>query len=113
MTSTFYHPATSRQPDVVTLTATNRGLGAATIVRLDLMGPGPVMISLRHGDFILDGPELPFKVEPRSSATWTVDADKLKARIRENGWRYEVRGLVTLATGKQAWESIHRQTQLR
>jgi hypothetical protein len=111
-TSTFYHPATNAHPGRVTLTATNKGFGAATVNRLDLMGPGPVRISLKHGDLIVDGPELPLKVEPRTSATWAIDADRLKTRIRENGWHYQVRGLITLATGKQAWESIHRYTDL-
>lgn len=110
--STSFHPGTDGVPPIVTLSVTNTGSGDVTVQRLDLDGPGPVSIPLRPGELLCHGPMLPFRVEPRTSEVWHVDAERLKALLRANGWHYEVRGIVTLATGMRIWESIHRYTKV-
>ena len=108
--STSFHPGTGEIPASVAVGVTNRGLGEVTVQRLDLHSLEPVTIPLLHGDLISRGPEFPFRMEARTSAVWLIDADRLKAVLRKNGWPYEVRGRVTLATGKRIWESVHRYT---
>lgn len=108
--STAFHPATDTQPALVVLSVRNKGLGDATVTRIDLDGPGPVRISLTGAELIADGPALPLKLEPKTSAIWSIDANRLKTVLRNNGWNYQVRGIVTLATGKVVWQSIHRYT---
>ncbi len=107
--STSFQPSTDRMPAVVCLKVTNKGHGAITVARLDLDGPGPVSIAL-DSDLISNGPQLPLRLDARASEVWRIDANQLKNLLRTNGWSYEVRGIVTLATGKRIWESIHRYT---
>jgi hypothetical protein len=108
--ATSFQPATEGFPATLTLFVANRGSGDFTVQRVDLWGPGPVSIPLVHGDLISSGSELPFRLEPRSSAVWHIDAGRLKSVLRANGWQYQVRGVITLATGKRVWESIHEYT---
>jgi hypothetical protein len=108
--STTFHPETSDRPATVAIRVTNHGTGTFTVQRLDLDGPGPVAVPLRHDDLITGGPELPCRIEPRSSEVWQIDARRLKTLLRSNGWNYAVRGIATLGTGKRVWESIHRYT---
>ena len=107
--STSFQPNTDTMPAVVCLKVTNKGHGAITVARLDLNGPGPVSIAL-DSDLISSGPQLPLRLDGRASEVWRIDANQLKKLLRTNGWSYEVRGIVTLATGKRIWESIHRYT---
>ena len=108
--STKFHPSTGDQPSVVTLTVRNIGTGTATVGRLDLDVPGPARISLTGDDLLIKGPEMPIRLEGRSAETWQIDAEKLKALLRQNGWSYRVRGIVTLQDRGQVWESIHQYT---
>jgi hypothetical protein len=107
--STSFQPETDRMPAVICLRVTNKGQGAITVSRLDLDGPGPVSIPL-DADLISSGPDLPFRLDARAAEVWRIDANQLKNVLRSNGWSYQVRGIVTLATGKRIWESIHRYT---
>jgi hypothetical protein len=107
--STSFQPDTDRMPAVICLKVANKGHGAVTISRLDLDGPGPVSIPLDAG-LISEGPKLPFRLDARASEVWRIDANELKNLLRSNGWTYQVRGIVTLATVKRIWESIHRYT---
>ncbi len=111
--STSYEPAISTMPAIINVTVVNRGRGDVSVNRLDLNGPGPVTFPLSHDDLIVGGPQLPTKIEARTSVTWLVDADKVKSAIRKNGWHYKIRGIVTLGTGKQIWESIHKYTSIQ
>jgi len=110
--STSFQPSTENMSAVLCLKVTNKGHGAVTVTRLDLNGPGPVLIPLPFGGLISTGPQLPFRLDARASEVWRIDANQLKTLLRENGWSYEVRGIVTLATGRQIWESIHSYTTI-
>jgi hypothetical protein len=110
--STWLEPATDELAPVLVVKAVNRGRGPASITRLDLDSPGPVLISLMTEGLVVSGPELPHSLAARTSAIWHVDANKLKTLVRSHGWNSQVRGIVTLATGKRVWESIHRYTPL-
>src|SRR5688500_18888894 len=102
--ATSFQPSTDSMPAAVCLKVINRGHGAVTVERLDLAGPGPVSLALDVG-LISSGPQLPFRLDPRTAEVWRIDANQLKTLLRTNGWSYDVRGIVTLATGKRIWES--------
>lgn len=111
--STSLVPFTNELPPVLLLKAVNRGRGAAMITRVDLIAPGPVFIALSAENLITAGPEFPYTLAPRTSATWEIDGDRLKLLSRRQGWSPEVRGSLVLATGKRVWESIHKHTTLQ
>jgi hypothetical protein len=106
--STILRSSAGDLPTMLALTVTNRGRGAATIRVLDLDLPGPVVVPFHFGELIVDGPQLPARVEPHDLETWLVSTDDLKARIRYSGWPGRAGGIAALGTGRRVWESIHR-----
>lgn len=110
--STSSHPSTDTEPGLVGVHVKNKGHTVVTVNRLHFNVPGPHSIPLPSHGVSLKGPELPVRVEPRSTQSWYVEVNDIRTVLRENGWAYEVRGVVTLGSGKQIWESIHRYTSV-